>query len=97
MAVVGDGAVGLCGVIAARRHGAEQIIIIGRHPARIALARDFGATDVASERGDEAIEREPELTGGLSAHSIAEAPDGKVVEWMEKVSDEQYPAGSGAE
>src|SRR5947199_8280388 len=53
-AVVGDGAVGLCGVIAARRLGAEQVIILGRHSERIALARDFGATDVVSERGEEA-------------------------------------------
>jgi threonine dehydrogenase-like Zn-dependent dehydrogenase len=72
VAVVGDGAVGLCGVIAARRLGAEQIIILGRHPDRIALARDFGATDVVSERGDEAIERVRELTGGLGAHSVLE-------------------------
>jgi threonine dehydrogenase-like Zn-dependent dehydrogenase len=49
VAVVGDGAVGLCGVIAARRLGAEQIILLGRHPDRIALARDFGATDIVSE------------------------------------------------
>jgi threonine dehydrogenase-like Zn-dependent dehydrogenase len=72
VAVVGDGAVGLCGVIAARRLGAEQIIILGRHRDRIALAREFGATDVVSERGDEAIERVRELTGGLGAHSVLE-------------------------
>jgi threonine dehydrogenase-like Zn-dependent dehydrogenase len=72
VAVVGDGAVGLCGVIAARRLGAEQIIIMGRHPDRIALARDFGATNVVSERGDEAVERVRELTGGLGAHSVLE-------------------------
>ena len=72
VAVVGDGAVGLCGVIAARRLGAEQIIILGRHADRIALARDFGATDVVSERGEEAIERVRELTGGLGAHSVLE-------------------------
>src|SRR5437016_3456831 len=71
-AVVGDGAVGLCGVIAARRLGAEQIIILGRHPDRIALAKDFGATDVVSERGDEAVERVRELTGGFGAHSVLE-------------------------
>src|SRR4051812_37506209 len=71
-AVIGDGAVGLCGVIAARRLGAEQIIIMGRHPDRIALAKDFGATNVVSERGDEAIERVRELTGGLGAHSVLE-------------------------
>jgi threonine dehydrogenase-like Zn-dependent dehydrogenase len=72
VAVVGDGAVGLCGVIAARRLGAEQIIMLGRHPDRIALARDFGATDIVSERGDEAIERVRELTGGFGAHSVLE-------------------------
>src|SRR4051794_14049994 len=69
VAVVGDGAVGLCGVIAAQRLGAEQIIIMGRHSDRIALAKDFGATDVVSERGDEAIERVRELTRGLGVHS----------------------------
>jgi threonine dehydrogenase-like Zn-dependent dehydrogenase len=71
-AVVGDGAVGLCGVIAARRLGAEQIIILGRHPDRIALAQEFGATDVVSERGEEAIERVRELTGGFGVHSVLE-------------------------
>src|SRR6266404_9233247 len=55
VAVVGDGAVGLCGVIAAKRLKAERIILLGRHPDRIALAREFGATDVVSER---------QLTGG---------------------------------
>jgi threonine dehydrogenase-like Zn-dependent dehydrogenase len=72
VAVVGDGAVGLCGVIAARRLGAEQIILLGRYPDRIRLAREFGATDIVSERGDEAIERVRELTGGLGAHSVLE-------------------------
>jgi threonine dehydrogenase-like Zn-dependent dehydrogenase len=71
-AIVGDGAVGLCGVIAARRLGAEQIILLGRHPDRIALAREFGATDVVSERGDAAVERVRELTGGFGAHSVLE-------------------------
>jgi len=71
-AVVGDGAVGLCGVIAARRLGAERIIMLGRHADRIALARTFGATDIVSERGDAAIERVRELTGGLGAHSVLE-------------------------
>jgi threonine dehydrogenase-like Zn-dependent dehydrogenase len=71
-AVVGDGAVGLCGVIAARRLGAEQIILLGRRPDRIALARKFGATDVVSERGDEAVEGVRELTGGLGAESVLE-------------------------
>jgi threonine dehydrogenase-like Zn-dependent dehydrogenase len=72
VAVVGDGAVGLCGVIAARRLGAERIIMLGRHADRIAVARIFGATDIVSERGDEAIERVRELTGGLGAHSVLE-------------------------
>ena len=72
VAVVGDGAVGLCGVIAARRLGAEQIIILGRHADRIALAREFGATDVVSERGDAAVERVRELTGGFGVHSVLE-------------------------
>src|SRR5206468_1363488 len=72
VAVVGDGAVGLCGVIAARRLGAEQIIILGRHPERIELAKEFGATDVVSERGEEAAERVRELTGGFGAHSVLE-------------------------
>lgn len=67
-AVVGDGAVGLCGVIAARRLGAEKVILLGRHPDRIALAREFGATDVVSERGVEAVERVRELTGGFGVH-----------------------------
>jgi threonine dehydrogenase-like Zn-dependent dehydrogenase len=70
--VVGDGAVGLCAVIASKRLGAEQIIILGRHPDRIALAKEFGATDVVSERGDEAVERVRELTGGFGAHSVLE-------------------------
>jgi threonine dehydrogenase-like Zn-dependent dehydrogenase len=72
VAVVGDGAVGLCGVIAAGRLGAEQIIMLGRHPDRIALARDFGATDIVSERGEEAIQRVRDLTGGLGAHAVLE-------------------------
>ncbi|HUQ52478.1 MAG TPA: zinc-dependent alcohol dehydrogenase family protein [Gammaproteobacteria bacterium] len=71
-AVVGDGAVGLCGVIAAKRLGAEQIILLGRHEDRIALARSFGATDIVSERGEEAVERVLELTQGEGAHSVLE-------------------------
>ena len=71
-AVVGDGAVGLCGVIAARRLGAEQIILLGRHPDRIALATAFGATDVVRERGEAAVERVRALTGGLGAHAVLE-------------------------
>lgn len=70
-AVVGDGAVGLCGVIAAKRLGAEQVILLGRHPDRIKLAKEFGATDIVSERGEEAIERVLKLTKG-GAHSVLE-------------------------
>lgn len=72
VAVVGDGAVGICGVIAAKRLGAEQIIIMGRHADRIALAREFGATDVVSERGEEAIARVRELTRGFGVQSVLE-------------------------
>src|SRR5205809_1277366 len=72
VAFVGDGAVGLCGVIAAKRLGAERIVILGRHADRIALAKDFGATDVVSERGDAAVERVRELTGGYGVHSVLE-------------------------
>src|SRR6202012_3042657 len=71
-AVIGDGAVGLCGVIAARRLGAEQIIILGRHTDRTNLAREFGATEVVPERGEEAVERVKELTGGRGAPSVRE-------------------------
>jgi threonine dehydrogenase-like Zn-dependent dehydrogenase len=64
VAVVGDGAVGLCGVLAAKRLGAARIIMLGHHPDRIAIARKFGATDVVSSRGPEAIEAVQELTKG---------------------------------
>jgi threonine dehydrogenase-like Zn-dependent dehydrogenase len=73
VAVVGDGAVGLCGVIAAKRLGAAQIIVLGRHPDRIALAKEFGATDIVCERGEEAMERVRELTGGLGVDCVLES------------------------
>ena len=72
VAVVGDGAVGLCGVIGAKRLGAEQIILLGSHPDRVALGKEFGATDVVSQRGDAAVERVRELTGGFGAHAVLE-------------------------
>jgi threonine dehydrogenase-like Zn-dependent dehydrogenase len=72
VAVVGDGAVGLCGVIAAKRLGAEQIVIMGRHDDRVALAREFGATDVVRERGGEAVERVRELTDGHGVDAVLE-------------------------
>jgi threonine dehydrogenase-like Zn-dependent dehydrogenase len=72
VAVVGDGAGGLCGGFAAKRLGAEQIILRGNNPDRIALGQELGATDIVRERGDEAVERVRELTGGLGAHSVLE-------------------------
>ncbi|TWV35621.1 zinc-binding dehydrogenase [Streptomyces misionensis] len=63
--VLGDGAVGLCAVIAAERLGAERIVLAGRHEARTGLGREFGATDVVAERGEEGIARIRELTGGV--------------------------------
>jgi threonine dehydrogenase-like Zn-dependent dehydrogenase len=71
-AVIGDGAVGLCGIIAAKRLGAEQIILMGRHSDRIALGRAFGATDIVSERGEDAIARVRDLTGNLGVHAVLE-------------------------
>src|SRR5438067_4047677 len=64
VAVVGDGAVGLCGVIAAKRLEADRIILLGSNPERIALGQELGATNIVRERGDEAVERVRELTGG---------------------------------
>ena len=73
VAVVGDGAVGLLAILAAKQLGAERIIAMSRHADRQALAREFGATDIVEERGDEGIARIKELTGGLGAHSVIEA------------------------
>ncbi|MEW2256851.1 zinc-dependent alcohol dehydrogenase family protein [Streptomyces sp. NPDC047869] len=70
--VVGDGAVGLCAVIAAKEMGAERIIAMSRHESRQRLAREFGATDVVAERGTEGVERIKELTGGIGADSVLE-------------------------
>jgi threonine dehydrogenase-like Zn-dependent dehydrogenase len=69
---IGDGAVGLCPVVAAKRLGADRIVIMGCHPDRIALARELGATDVVGERGAEAVERVRELTGGFGVHAVLE-------------------------
>ncbi|HWJ70714.1 MAG TPA: alcohol dehydrogenase catalytic domain-containing protein [Sphingobium sp.] len=77
VAVIGDGAVGLCGVIAAKRLGAEQIIILGHHESRIGLARIFGATDVVRERGDAAIEQVRAMTGSSGVHSVLECVGAK--------------------
>jgi threonine dehydrogenase-like Zn-dependent dehydrogenase len=73
VAVVGDGAVGLLGVLAAKRLGAERILAMSRHADRQALARRFGATDIVEERGDAGVARIRELTEGYGAHSTIEA------------------------
>ena len=73
VAVVGDGAVGLMGVLAAKQLGAERIIAMSRHADRQALAREFGATDIVAERGEKGVAKIKELTGGLGAHSVMEA------------------------
>jgi threonine dehydrogenase-like Zn-dependent dehydrogenase len=73
IAVVGDGAVGLLAVLAARQLGAERIIAMSRHQPRQQLAREFGATDIVTERGDDGVARIKGLTGGLGAHSVIEA------------------------
>jgi threonine dehydrogenase-like Zn-dependent dehydrogenase len=70
--VVGDGAVGLCGVLAAKRLGAERIILMGRHEDRTDLGREFGATDVVATRGAEGVAAVRELTGGDGTHAVLE-------------------------
>jgi threonine dehydrogenase-like Zn-dependent dehydrogenase len=73
VAVVGDGAVGLLGVLAARQLGAERVIAMSRHQPRQQLAREFGATDIVTERGDDGVAAIKDLTGGYGAHSVIEA------------------------
>ncbi|TMS51140.1 zinc-dependent alcohol dehydrogenase family protein [Mycobacterium sp. DBP42] len=73
VAVVGDGAVGLLGILAAKHLGAERIIAMSRHADRQVLARSFGATDIVEDRGEDGITRIKELTGGYGAHSTIEA------------------------
>jgi threonine dehydrogenase-like Zn-dependent dehydrogenase len=70
--VIGDGAVGLSAVLAAKRLGAERIVLMGRHKARTDLGREFGATDVVAERGEEGIAQVRELTGGDGTHTVLE-------------------------
>jgi threonine dehydrogenase-like Zn-dependent dehydrogenase len=72
VAVVGDGAVGLLAVLAAKQLGAERIIAMSRHAPRQQLAREYGATDIVEERGEDGVARIKELTGGLGAHSVVE-------------------------
>jgi threonine dehydrogenase-like Zn-dependent dehydrogenase len=69
-AIVGDGAVGLCAVLAARRLGAERVIVLGHHAGRLAIAEGFGATDIVAERGEAAVERVRELTDGGCRHVV---------------------------
>lgn len=70
--VVGDGAVGLCGVLAASRMGAERIIVMSRHEPRQKVAREFGATDIVAERGEEGVAAILEMTGGVGADAVLE-------------------------
>ncbi|MDR7159128.1 threonine dehydrogenase-like Zn-dependent dehydrogenase [Arthrobacter sp. BE255] len=71
--VIGDGAVGLLAVLSARQLGAEQIVLMGRHSARTDLGREFGATDVVAERGEEGVAKVRELTGGYGSEVVLEA------------------------
>lgn len=71
--VIGDGAVGLMAVLSAKRLGADQIVLMGRHQDRTDLGREFGATDVVAARGEEGIARVRELTGGHGSHAVLEA------------------------
>jgi threonine dehydrogenase-like Zn-dependent dehydrogenase len=72
VAVVGDGAVGLLGVLSARQMGAGRIIVMSRHESRQNLAREFGATDIVTERGDEGVARIQDLTNGIGADAVLE-------------------------
>jgi threonine dehydrogenase-like Zn-dependent dehydrogenase len=89
--VVGDGAVGLCGVLAAVRLGAERVIAMSRHADRQALARDFGAADVVAERGDDGVASVQELLGGIGADAVLECVGTK--ESMQQAIDATRPGG----
>lgn len=89
--VVGDGAVGLCGVLAARRLGAERVIAMSRHADRQAVAREFGAADVVAERGEEGVARVTELLGGIGADAVLECVGTK--ESMQQAIDCARPGG----
>ncbi|PWC05503.1 zinc-dependent alcohol dehydrogenase family protein [Agromyces badenianii] len=91
VAVVGDGAVGLCAVIAAKRLGATTIIAMSRHPERQELARRFGATHVVAERGPEGVARVQELTGGIGADRVLECVGTK--ESMDQAIRSTRPGG----
>lgn len=91
VAVVGDGAVGLCAVIAAKRLGATTIIAMSRHDDRAALAREFGATHVVAERGEEGVEAVRALTGGIGADRVLECVGTK--ESMDQAIRSARPGG----
>ncbi|MFC7848759.1 zinc-dependent alcohol dehydrogenase family protein [Arthrobacter sp. NPDC057388] len=90
--VVGDGAVGLCGVLAAKRLGAERIIAMSRHADRQAIAREFGATDIVEERGDDGVAKVRELLGGILADSVLECVGTR--ESMEQALHSVRPGGA---
>ena len=94
VAVVGDGAVGLLGVLSAKQMGAERIIAMSRHESRQKLAREFGATDIVTERGDEGVARIKELTKGVGADSVLECVGTQ--ESMTQAIQSTRPAGSWA-
>lgn len=89
--VVGDGAVGLCGVLAARRLGAERVVAMSRHADRQAVAREFGATDIVEERGDDGVARVTDLLGGIGADAVLECVGTK--ESMLQAIDSARPGG----
>lgn len=80
--VVGDGAVGLLGVLSAKQMGAERIIAMSRHPTRQKLAREFGATDIVSDRGEDGVARIKELTKGVGADSVLECVGSQESMWQ---------------
>jgi len=89
--VVGDGAVGLCGVLAAKRLGAARIIAMSRHKQRRALAEEFGATDLVSERGEEGAAMVKEMLGGIGADVVLECVGTR--ESMQQAIDSTRPGG----
>src|SRR4051794_24808600 len=92
VAVVGDGAVGLLGILSARQMGAERIIAMSRHESRQRLAREFGATDIVTERGNEGVERIKELTRGVGADAVLECVGTQ--EAMQQAIQSMRPGGS---
>jgi threonine dehydrogenase-like Zn-dependent dehydrogenase len=91
VAVVGDGAVGLCAVLAAKRLGAERVVAMSRHADRQAVARRFGADEIVAERGDAGVEAIRALTGGIGADAVLECVGTK--ESMQQAIDSTRPGG----